>query len=270
MKKKCKAEGCYEPADCSHGYCHAHCDKTHAMGSYANRAYPRTNEPHIGVEIEVEFANQQDLKRALPLNAQGDGSLQMGAEYKVLAKSNQICDKAAEVLEDLWSRRAKVTQRCGLHVHMDARNVPNSQLVPLFKWFRRTEAIWFGLVPPSRRNNTYIHKLDDLSYNGGIPSQHYDWVHKTHYSTIEVRLHGGTLNPHKLIGWLQVLIHLQKKFMDPAFRFNVDCDPWAAFWEVFVDAPSEAVEYLNTRIAKNGRVPDYAYATAAGQTVDEA
>lgn len=259
MKKKCKREGCYEPADCWHGFCAKHCHaSTHREREYNRRTYPKGNEPHLGVEIEVEYSNDTDKKRGISFTAaHHDGSLQCGAEYKILAPTKRCWRKCEVVLEKLWERRAKVTNRCGLHVHIDTRNVSHDRLQKAWAWLHLTQEVWFGLMPHSRRDNNYCHKVA-----GMVTSDHYAWVHTTRYSTLEIRLHGGTLNPFKVRAWLACMAHLQAKMMDPTYEFPTvtpEQDATACFWAFWADAPKEAREYLSTRKLNNGVINDYAY-----------
>lgn len=258
MKKKCKLAGCYEPADCQHGFCGKHCQKNHPMHKHTRRTYPKTSAPHIGVEIEVEFPSGLDCRRAIPLHAHQDGSLpDHSAEFKVLAPATKIYKKAATLANELWARRAKATRRCGLHIHVDCRNVSRKSKEGLYQWARATQDYWFSLMPPSRRENQYVLKL-----SADYSTHHYLWLHETNYDTMEVRLHPGTINPHKLEGWISAMIHLQNKLRDPAYVFptrNENESDRSLFWRVFHDCPKAGKEYLETRERGNGIITDYAY-----------
>ena len=155
MKQKCKRNGCYEPADCRHGYCVKHCPQrhNHRLLSYSVRSTPKDSSPHVGVEIEVEFPTIQDRDRALPLKAHHDGSLPQNcsAEFKLLAKADKIVKKSMEFANELWTRRARATRRCGLHVHLDMRQVTKQRIAEAMTWFKATQETWFKLMPPSRR-----------------------------------------------------------------------------------------------------------------------
>ncbi|MDE2104737.1 MAG: amidoligase family protein [Patescibacteria group bacterium] len=252
---KCRHEGCYEPADCKHGFCKDHCQR-HSIGSYSDRKYPRSTDPHIGVEIEVVYPDADTFRRGVGIDCHRDGSLgQYGAEYKVMAKSSQIAAEAAELVEQLWKRRARVNRGCGLHVHIDVRQVGSEKIEALFAWANATQECWFALMPPSRRSSSYCRRL-----NGPIPAhEHFAWIHTTTYNTVEVRLHGGTLNPYKMAGWLTALVHLQAKLNDAAFAFPATCDAEADFWAVFADCPQAGKEYLATRKANGGVLRDAAF-----------
>ena len=250
---KCKHEGCYEPSHCKHGYCHEHCNR-HSIGAYADRRYPRTDAPHMGVEIEVMYNNATDFRRGVGIDCHRDGSLgSYGAEYKLLARSDKVVQKASELVEELWKRRARVNRQCGLHVHIDARQVGAERRRVAMDWLGRTEEVWFSLMPPSRRSSSYVARI-----NGGYGG-HYTWANYTGYNTLEIRMHGGTLNPHKMAGWLTALCHLQAKMNDAIYTFPSTGDAEADFWALFADCPQAGKEYLATRKANGGIIRDHAY-----------
>ncbi len=253
VKGKCQSEGCYEPADCKHGFCKDHCHR-HEIGSYGSRKYPRTAEPHIGVEIEVKYADTVNFRRGVGIDCHRDGSLgDYGAEYKVLAKSGAVVAEAAELVETLWKRRARVDRKCGMHVHLDVRQLTDSRREELMTWLWKTQDAWFDLMPPSRRTNHYVAKLN------GPDGSHYSWANRSPYNTVEIRLHGGTLNPHKVAGWLTAMVYLQAKANDAGFTFPSTGDAEADFWAVFADCPQAGKEYLATRKANGGVIRDHAY-----------
>ena len=255
---KCKHEGCYEPADCKHGFCHNHCHR-HSVGEYNARRMPRTDKVHIGVEIEVQYARPEDFRRGVGIECHRDGSLgSYGAEYKLLATADRVVGEACELVEQLWKRRARVNRQCGLHVHLDARQIGSERRAEWQDWAKRTQDVWFSLVPPSRRSNGYIRRLNGDEYND---ESHYAWFHFSSYNTCEVRLHGGTLNPHKVAGWLVALVHLRAKAGDAAYAFPSTGDAEADFWAVFEDCPQVGKEYLATRKANGGVIRDSAYGT---------
>lgn len=252
---KCQRDGCYEPADCKHGWCHKHCTHEHRLNSYSSRKYPRCNACHIGVEIEVKYDTQDDFRRGLPLGGHSDASLgSYGAEYKVLGKATQVAAMCAELVEELWKRGARVDRRCGMHVHIDTRQLGEARTKDMLAWMQRTQETWFGLVPPSRRNNHYVVRMVTGNW-----SLHTTWAHMTQYNTVEVRLHGGTLNPYKIEGWLVALIHLQAKANDATYTFPNTGDAAADFWALFADCPREGKEYLKARAANDGVVLDQAF-----------
>lgn len=254
VKGKCKSEGCYEPADCSHGFCSNHCHR-HEIGAYASRKYPRTSDLHIGVEIEVNYPCSDTFRRGVGIECHRDGSLgNYGAEYKLLAKATNIVQEASELVQELWKRRARVDRKCGIHVHLDARQLSDARRMELMTWLKATQEVWFGMMPPSRRSSHYVQRIDDPRY-----ATHYTWANVTSYNTVEIRLHGGTLNPYKVAGWLTAMIHIQAKANDASYVFPSTGDAEADFWAFFADCPVSGKEYLATRKANGGVIRDRAY-----------
>lgn len=277
MNKKCKQKGCFEPTDCRHGYCAIHCHSgDHGIRDYSERKYPKTDDPHLGVEIEVEFNSRKDRNRALARSSgHHDGSLgEYSAEFKVLAPTKKAGSKCARLVHELWARRAHVSTACGIHVHIDVRGIPRYRIEQLFRWAWDTEEFWFTLVPPSRRNNGMVVKLPYKQ----VPTSHYTWIHLTEYNTVEIRLHGGSINPHKVKGWVEAMAYLQKRIWDTEYTFP----QWKPqhtvpqegetvskraslneakelFWSLFHDNRNLGVQYLNSRAECNGVLMDYAY-----------
>jgi hypothetical protein len=250
---KCKQTGCYEPADCKHGYCQAHCTVGHSHLPYSSRTMPRNDRPHVGVEIEVVYRDAETLRRGLPLGGHSDGSLgSYGAEYKVLAESDKISGACADLLQELFKRGARVNRSCGLHVHLDVRQLSDARRREVLAWLERTQDTWFSLVPPSRRNNTHVQRIPN-SYN------HYQWANLTSYNTLEIRIHGGTMNHFKLDGWLSALTHLQAKALDASFAFPNSGNGDEDFWALFADCPAEGREYLRARQDNAGVIRDRAF-----------
>ncbi len=214
--------------------------------------------PHIGVEVEVEYNTQDAFARGIALdNAHRDGSLgTYGAEYKLLAKATEIADIAAELVHEVWKRGARAGRKCGLHVHLDVRQLPPGRVDEMRHWFYRTQETWFSIMPPSRRANRYVQRMEPAGAGGDY---HYTWAHKSDYDTFEVRIHGGTLNPFKMRGWLSALCHIQAKANDATYAFPSTGDAQADFWSLFQDCPLEGREYMMARAAGQGRLPDGAF-----------
>ncbi len=256
MRDKCKRDGCYEPRDLG-GFCIKHAARKPRLGKYASRKYPTSNAAHVGVEVEVEFAREDHRCRAICAGkAHTDGSLSLGAEFKLLYPAHAkegVIKYTKRLVNELWLRRAKITQRCGLHVHLDMRGVNASRRTQLLAWMRHTQTVWFGLVPPTRRNNSFVKKLDDHA------TSHYSWFNYTSYNTAEIRIHGGTLNPYKIEGWLTALIYLMDKARDENYTFPLTGSAEQDFWALFNDCPQLGKEYLMARHTNNGILRDEAF-----------
>lgn len=253
MSKKCKRRGCYDPANCVHGYCAHHCPKGHEIQEYGARTTPRSKAPHIGVEIECEFRCERELQEAIPLGGHHDGSLSVGAEFKICRPSTRIAADVRRLVKKLWERRARASTRCGLHVHIDARAVSTAKQQEFMKWCQYTQGIWFGLMPASRRDNSYCHTIT------GSHCDRHTWIHPTYYDTIECRIHPGSVNPFKVAAWVEVMIHLQRLLLDNQFHFEKMESAEETFWTVFASAPAAVREYLEARKNGEGILRDYCF-----------
>lgn len=198
--KKCKEEGCFNDGCCRDKRCPHHTKGSRDLRSYsAGRKYPTDPAPHLGVELECIAPDSLIFKA---LRAQGripcsDGSLSgLGCEFKLCLAAKTAISKVPRFAGRLASLGATVNSSCGLHVHLDARGVTQERKSLFLKWLEKIQDWLFSLMPPSRRCSTYCRRLPETG--------HYAWANKTDFNTIEIRIHGGSLNPHKIAGWLNV------------------------------------------------------------------
>ncbi len=268
MKKKCRETGCYETADCRHGYCGRHCRRKHEhqIREYSLRSYPVSKKPHLGIEIECEFACERDRERAVSFaRASKDSSLsECSAEFKLLSPKDRAVRLAKQLVHELWERGGRVSNRCGLHVHLDARQVSAVRVEELLDWAQRTQDTWFQMVPESRRNTHYIRRIEGrYDY-----SDHCVWMHKTHYDTVEVRLHPGTLNAHKIGGWITAMIHVMDRLHDLTYVLPNSGNAEKDFADFWIGAPAIAREYIDARLAAGGVIRDYSFQPLEEVTTD--
>jgi hypothetical protein len=210
VKSKCKKSGCFAEACCRDGHCADHTSAERPKRNHSATIAPRTREPHIGVEIECIARNDKSHKamlaqRSLPCS---DGSLgDHGCEYKLCAPGDKVIRKAALLVSHIRHAGAFVDSRCGLHVHLDCRYADRTRIMSVCDWLRGQQNWLFSLMPKSRRNNNFCCR----SINEG----HYSWCNLTSKRTVEIRLHGGTLNPHKMAGWLSAMKCILEKLNKP-------------------------------------------------------
>lgn len=181
--------------------------------------HPMTRERHIGVEIEASIPRTRwdDLKNLLSRRwghyiALGtDGSVTesdhyKGGEVRLCAPTSKIDQVVKEVCAALQEVKARVDKTCGLHVHLDARELLDVDYKQMFKNLVRQQLPLYLTQPASRRGNTYCkwtgpHMIDDG----------YDRYHAINpesfqkYSTVEVRLHSGTILADKINHWIRLL-----------------------------------------------------------------
>lgn len=106
---------------------------------------------------------------------------------------------------------ASVNRSCGTHVHIDAWNWGEDEMMELAKIWAKIEipVLWY-LVSPSRRNNNFCKPVDmnyfiNLVQNGPARLDRYYSLNLSafgRHKTIEFRLHNGTLDAKKIIPWI--------------------------------------------------------------------
>jgi hypothetical protein len=235
-----------------------HTASTRRKQSYNARTTPRSAKAHLGIELEC-FAAEDHVHTAMLSQVVvpcSDGSLpSFGCEFKVCRPAAQAIKRAVRLVTKLQAAGARVNKSCGLHVHMDIRHVPNARVVAFLEWMKANQAWFFGLFPRSRQpgTNGYIGRMTYAD-----STDHYVWCHRTHYNTIEIRIHGGTLNRHKLLGWLSAVKDLMEllrssRELPELNTITENRRPKAsAEWIGTVFTTPAAAEYITARQDANG------------------
>jgi hypothetical protein len=89
-----------------------------------------------------------------------DGSLPDGGfEINTAPASGDLFLKQIAELGTALSRSdAEVTSACGLHVHVDARDLKHADIARLMRLYAAFEDLLYSMVPPSRSSGTYSKK----------------------------------------------------------------------------------------------------------------
>lgn len=195
------------------------------------------------VAVEIEVAKIEDSKSTVRAVQKWEGSIvqdgslpETGFEINTSPASGDLYIKqVTQICNALEEGGAKVTASCGLHVHVDARDMTYYDIRRLVWIYAEIESALFDMVPPSRQNSSYCtpcghkylrtiakgklpHKenkknvtkavygtditkgLRDDKYNGARYSalNLHSWFYR---GTIECRLFNGTINAEKIICW---------------------------------------------------------------------
>jgi len=128
-----------------------------------------------------------------------------------LAEIRRFCEHARRL-------NFAVDSACGYHVHCDLTNEVSEQLISVALGYHYTYPVWCKFVSRSRRSNYYCAEHD---YNPSefkqaksfsefmdlfVNSDRYKWINWHAYrqhKTLEIRIHGGTLNEVKIINWIK-------------------------------------------------------------------
>jgi hypothetical protein len=196
----------------------------------------------LSAEIEVHsinnFKETDEACHKWSASIVSDGSLgRDGFEINTSpASGNKFVEQITEITDSLNNNRGRVSRKCGLHVHIDARDFDFDDIIRLIHLYAKLEDGLFKVVSSSRRRNTYcaecgeallcdVNKYSHLRdfeevfarviYKGD--KKHieenkkwkdggnryralnlHSWVHR---GSIECRLHQGTTSKIKVINW---------------------------------------------------------------------
>jgi hypothetical protein len=273
MLSKCKQPGCYNDAVVHGGFCVTHAKRMWPKLEYTQgRNRPRSNKPHLGCEIECVGATPEIEKamRSCGRSPCHDGSLHggIGCEFKFCSYAPWCITYVTQFAEMLANVGAAVNGTCGMHVHLDARGMSDARKTEFIRWLKEWQDWWFSLVPRKRRNGEYVQKIgSEHTFR-----EHKTWAHITGYPTIEIRLHPGTINVHKLRAWLTVcwnlmtLLRGNDPLPKPKWAGASTAKPlkWADGEETVVEDVTdeflskvlqpESIEYLRARQSAGGKL----------------
>lgn len=212
-----------------------------------------SNTDGVGVEVELEnivfFRNGNynitPYINSLPVpttfwNFVEDGSLREGTEF--IFKGPMVGANITSALDEMDTflkvyrrngKPVKVTDRCSVHVHLDVRDLNESQLNNLILIYLSVERVIFQYINPLRLKNNYCRPLSDSSFKytlNDMLSQAKDknlsslcHVVKrdcdkysalnvlpiTKFGSIEFRHHHGTTNVSDIKDWINIILSLK-------------------------------------------------------------
>lgn len=199
----------------------------------------------VGVEIEAIGGDRNSLLDSLDsaCGVFNDGSLVSNGVEVVTPPAS--LDKLEDFIEEscykLKNANYSVDGSCGLHVHIDSRDIKFSQLSKIYKTFFACEKLLLSMLPKSRRTSTYCIPLQnrhsfksferlvteasftkkwynsdnfdsiDNRKNSKYDDTRYMGVNFHSYcyrKTIEIRFHSGTTDYDKIINWVIILLSI--------------------------------------------------------------
>lgn len=202
----------------------------------------------IGVELEFllpRAVNSSTLRTSKFISLTSDGSIcppsgYMGLEANLVYVRGVSENRLDTFCERLSLSQAQVNRTCGLHLHLDQRNV--SRATAWRRYHRLVSALpWLKLaVPPSRIGNSYC-RLNAIGEN----PENYDrymainWKAYTEHGTLEVRLLNGTTSADKIKHWVSLCIGASRNTL-PTIDAMMNCN----------EIPREAKEWFMARKRK--------------------
>lgn len=207
------------------------------LKSYSSSVTPsRAARSPVGMELELigpgdSYNDARATVAHLSRVVCSDGSINGGGgEIKVCSSAASIASRAADVTQRARLAGCRADESCGLHVHLSlgSEYVRLSRMSPLryrsesmrFAAVREyigaflhgLESELFSSMPRGRRNNEYCKKFGEGSGYVNQMNSHYRWASlSSRFPTVEIRLHGSTVNPWKVVGWVEFCKELQNR-----------------------------------------------------------
>lgn len=251
--------------------------RRNAKPKQAKRAkVPKTNSNYLGIEIEfLSSADMDDVISHIANNGlspycqvKTDGSVNAPCEngsdceacengdcesdsnitgYEIAllipeTKLNLVKDLCYTIESELGGY---VNKTCGLHVHLDMRQRNKNRS---FYNLARSQSLLYSMVPKTRRAGDWCKWSDSVSIKEAL-SEHngryygINVVSLSEHSTLEIRIHSGTINPEKIMNWCRLLVSIVDA---PYFPETLPRDlPVLAG---SLDLSPELAEYIDSRL----------------------
>lgn len=234
----------------------------------SKRPHEKILDKYLGIELEFLTPVTLDTLKTCMIAAHlegyvhvgTDGSVQSesgfrGAEIRVLCKERDAVDIVTRVCKVLNIAGCKVNNSCGMHVHFDMRARSEKKcytnlvrLLPLLK----------SMVPSTRtgewgerycRTNKYADMDEQLSSGSryyAINAEAY-----REHTTLEVRLHSGTLNANKILNWIAIIVNV----LECPSIIKKDISNLEDYKQYF-EVSAKLAEYITKRVALFSSVVD--------------
>jgi hypothetical protein len=171
------------------------------------------------------------------INTSEDYHYESGQETKLLLRY-QKWSRLYRVCKHIKEQGGEVNRSCGLHVHLDVRDLNKASTITRCRRLESALPWLLQIIPPTRAaGNTYCHPSFSQNEKYHAITMH---SFRRQRQSIEVRCHSATLNPKKIIQWVELLMFLKESYKHyPTF-------------ESFVNsmAPYELKEYVIKRKTK--------------------
>jgi len=133
-------------------------------------------------------------------------------------------DEGLESIRRIYKRvEPTFDEKCGIHVHIDIRDLDDNQRMRLINAFQNTKQLWYNCVDITRHSHKFCRgdlpptDCDFQSYlarcrknNGYGDCGRYRWVNVLSYEehgSIEIRLLEATNDVEKVVGWVANLVN---------------------------------------------------------------
>lgn len=224
---------------------------------------PQTKSEHVGIEIEFYSKAERSTLAASLVDAglgdsvclKDDGSIQPPSgfhahEITIIAPVTQIKTVVNKALAVVNAHESAVNSSCGLHVHLDMRELLASndreKLETIHGNLVVSHRLLINMLPPSRRHNRYcrLNATRKIKWSNRYFMVNGSSLQK--HKTIEIRSHSSTLNADKIMNWVRILRKVVRA--EPMQRVPKSVESFAKRLKL----PARLVSYIKGRIARFG------------------
>lgn len=221
-----------------YGTCHMAVSESFDRNKWKRRVGLEIEAVHdMDDEMETDFYEDNiEIDRNWRIVHDGSINSEGGTGREFVMRGGMQGDELYQAIEGLsdilWSRGWGVNRSCGLHIHIDGSDLDAEHLSSILKVAKMSESIIYKMMPPSRRNGRWcrriplslseiermrlseehfieawysafdvrpsMEKYNDSRYCG--VNMHSRVVH----GSIEFRHHSGTIDPRKIINWIEI------------------------------------------------------------------
>lgn len=213
-----------------------------------------------GIEVETSLVSAVPN---LPEGWEQVVDVSCGSEFrsKIITTFDELVGQTQQTCAAVSAFGAEITPRCGLHAHIGFKHVADlSAKYRLFRFASRYEEHFFELLSPWHERASYCTRISQPLWtpmrNGGgfngfakdaSGTDRYWWFNGAsmhRHGTVEFRLHNGTLDARKIIGWACLLQCIFREVV--CHNLRVDWNPAPIIdWHAFLaDATGGKVDTL--------------------------
>ena len=223
---------------------------------------PTTKEDnYVGIELEcfgplsIKAMKEEFIKAGLKkwVNVGTDGSIRPeddthAMEIRVCIAEKDLVTILPKVFAVIENADMSTNASCGTHVHLDMRN-RDAELA--YSNLFRVQKLMLASQPKGRRTNSYCKKntVSDLKLSDFDSVERYSVINPTSFkkhSTIEIRLHAGTVKYEDMKAWTEFLVTI----VDLKSKLVKEVETLEQLSELSVNLSEETSKHITKRIKK--------------------
>lgn len=225
-------------------FCEACIVKVRKLVFLDSHSYSKTMgiKRHFSVEIECYAPSGDHVLNEKNTFSKPDGSLDSEAGYPIeycigILSGNEGLRKLENFTDQLNDNGHFVNKKCGLHVHFNAKDLNEKDLVNIASFFYKYDRVLHSILPKERRRNNYCQPFTALSFSYLLQSKKHENIRAIlaslsrytgfnlhayrKYQTIEIRYHQGTIKFEKIETWLLLMLAMIE-YGKTKFHLNPD------------------------------------------------